>query len=217
MSALILGALAPLAAFNQFIVARRADKVPIDPRTLHPVNAQSPAAWLSFADAVEHLGRLGPGYGLGFVLTRAARLTVIDIDHALQHDNTWSPLALELIAALPGAVVEVSQSGEGLHIWCRHPAPPDHSNKNTALRIEAYSCARYIMLGTGAVGTMADQCDALPAVLARYFPPAAPADGDDHVAGPCPEWRGPPDTDEGNAELIRRALASRSVAGMFNV
>lgn len=45
--------------------------------------------------------------------------------------------------------------------------------------------------------------------------PATPADDEDHGAGPCPEWRGPPDTDEGNAELIRRALASRSAGAMF--
>lgn len=154
IATLILGALAPLAAYAQFIVARRADKVPIDPRTLHPVNAQSPAAWLSLADAVEHLGRLGPGYGLGFVLTAADPFVVIDIDHARQADNTWSPLALELIAALPGSVVEVSQSGNGLHIWCNHRNPPPHTSKNTALRIECYSRDRYIMLGTGAVGTM---------------------------------------------------------------
>jgi hypothetical protein len=213
-----LGALAPLASVLPWTIARLTDKVPLD-RTGRPSNPHVPAQHRSYDEAAAEVARMGSGHGLGGVLTHAAGVTVIDIDNALQPDSTWSPLALELCAALVphGAVVEVSQSGRGLHIWCRYRNPPEHSCKRTDLKIECYSADRYILLGRpGAVGTLAEQCDALPAVLARYFPPSVEAADDLPDDGPCADWRGPPEgTSEGNAELLRMALASRSAGAVF--
>lgn len=203
-----LGPLAPLAQWPRFVVARRSDKVPIDPNTGANADAQQPSAWLPYEAAAAHVARLGAGYGLGWVVVPP--VFCVDLDNALQPDNTWSPLALAICNALPGTVVEVSQSGRGLHAWGLYPNPPEHAKKNTALGAECYTERRYILLGSGAVGTMAERCDAFPAVLAQYFPPppAAVAVPDE---GPCAEWRGPTD----DTELIRRALASRSAATAF--
>jgi len=210
-----LGALAPLAAIPRWIVARRADKVPLD-RAGHPASALDPANWRTYDGATAEVARMGAGFGLGFVLVRGGGVTVIDIDKCRMPDGTWSALAQELCASLPGAVGEMSQSGNGLHIWCRHPAPPEHACKRTDLRIEAYSADRFILLGhPGTTGVLADQCDALPAVLARHFPPHAEAADDLPEDGPVPEWQGQPETEASNADLIAEALASRSASAVF--
>lgn len=205
-----LGPLQPLADYRQFILASLPGKVPFDPRTGDAIDPHSPTAWMTYDEAAA-LAAAAPGRcGVGFVLTAADPFWCLDIDGALQADGTsWSPLALELCGALPGTVVEVSQSGRGLHIWGRGDVPP-HSKKNTALHIELYSSLRYILLGRpGAAGTLAHSCPGLTGVVERYFPPAAAVDS--HGDGPRPDWRGPTD----DADLIRRALQSRSASAAF--
>lgn len=67
-------------------------------------------------------------------------------------------------------------------------------------------------------GALAVQHDPLSAVLARYFPPAAPAaegDDDEHLDGPVAGYAGWPDTDDGDAELIQWSPTSRSASAMF--
>lgn len=188
----------------------RSTKVPLQPSGV-PASSTDPATWCSYEEAARTAAAWGPGFGVGFVLTAADDLGCIDIDSALQADSTWHPLALELCQSMRGAVVEVSQSGRGLHLWFRHASPPEHVKKRTVdgLRIECYVAERYILLGSSRSGTLADVCPDAPAVIARYFPPreTVPVHGD----GPRPEWRGPDDDDE----LIRRALASRSAAAAF--
>lgn len=205
-----LGPLQPLADYRQFILASLPGKIPFDPSTGEAIDPHNPANWMSY-DAAAAAASARPGQcGIGFVLTAADPFWCLDIDGALQPDGaSWSPLALELCGALAGTVVEVSQSGRGLHIWGRGDVPP-HAKKNTALHIELYSSLRYILLGRpGASGTLATAATGLPAVVDRYFPPAAEVQS--HGDGPRPDWRGPTD----DADLIRRALQSRSASAAF--
>lgn len=206
-----LGPLAPLAAHNQFVVALRATKAPLNPRTAMPANSHDSANWCSYGEAARTVATWGPDhFGVGFVLTAADDVGVIDIDDALLPDGTWKPHALDICRRMPGAVVELSQSGRGLHVWFRSPAMPEHSKKNTALRIECYSEARYILLGSSSAGTLASECPGALDVIAEYFPPRgalATISEDD----PVPEWKGPQD----DGELIHRALKSRSARSAF--
>src|SRR3546814_4622589 len=56
----------------------------------------------------------------------------LDLDKALGADGQWLPFASQLVACYPGAFVEVSSSGAGLHIIGTGPAPaPAHRNKPT--------------------------------------------------------------------------------------
>ena len=219
--------LAPLIATPQWIVVLlvplengKMDKVPSDYRSGGPyVDAHDPQYWTDHATALRCAQAWGaapaggPGYGVGFVLTAADPFVCVDIDGALQADGKWSPLALKLCQSLPGCVVEVSHSGRGLHIWGRCTSLPKHSSKRTDLHIEMYSQRRFIAIGRDAIGTIAEECPAIAAVAAEYFPPRADATGAELPAeGPVPEWRGPAD----DADIIRRALASRSAASVFN-
>jgi hypothetical protein len=154
----------------------------------------------------------GAGFTVGFVLTESDPYFCLDIDNALQPDNTWSELAQQL-CSLPNCAIEVSQSGRGLHVWGHTANLPAHASKNVALGIELYSRRRMIAIGRpGAIGDITQPCPdaALKWLVDTYFPPrdaALPVHGD----GPRPGWNGPADDDE----LIRRALASRSAAGAF--
>lgn len=221
--------LAPLAAYAQFVTYRlvpsarpgKTDKLPLDWRTgrMPPRGSGghiNPEYRCTFEEAAAAVAA-GRGDGVGFVFTADDPFWFLDIDGALQADNTWSPLAVQLCESLPGVAVEVSQSGRGLHLIGTGVVPP-HGCKNIPLGLEFYDAARFIALtGTGAVGSAAtDATFALAALVPQYFPPGPerPASmPDEWTTEPCAGWDGP--TDDG--DLIRRALASgdRSAAAAF--
>lgn len=208
-----------LGDYRQFIVVLLAynaakgkhDKFPADHRSGVVCDAHDPAVWTDHATAVAAAARLGEGYGLGFVLADTDPFFCVDIDHAAQA-GTWSPLALEVCGKLPGTVVERSVSGTGLHVWGRRRPMPAHTSRNSALHLELYHTKRFIALGTDAVGEMADECLAIDAFVAQFFPPRETVGGaelpDD---GPRADWRGPGD----DAELIRRACMAQSARTAF--
>lgn len=215
-------ALAHLAAYRQFLLYKlvhvagepKPRKIPVHPMTLAAVSAHDPTAWVDAETACGLATLHGAPYGVAFSFQPDNGLFFIDIDSALQADGTWSPLAVELCGRFPGAAVEVSSSGTGLHIIGRGVAPP-HACKNTALHIELYTEYRFVALtGIGAVGDAStDHTAALAALAAQHFPPRA-GDGlpeADWTSAPRADWRGPTDDDE----LIRRARQSRSVAATF--
>lgn len=212
--------LAPIHAVPQWVIVQlvplpdgRTNKVPLSPATALPANAHDPANWLTHTAALALAATLGPAFTTGFVITVTDPFWCLDIDGCAVPGG-WSPLALELIAALPGCAVEVSQSGRGLHIWGQGPVP-SHASKNTALHIELYSELRFIAAGYPGhpvTGDMTQPCAAIADVVARYFPPVAAASGVALPdAGPRADWRGPTD----DAELLRRALRSQSAGSVF--
>jgi putative DNA primase/helicase len=216
--------LAPLAAWPQFIIVRlvpsttkpgKTDKFPIDWRDGSVSNAHDPAIWVDAKTACAMAPVWGADHCVGFVFTRDAGFWFLDVDGCLQPDGTWSPIARELCAALPGAAVEISQSGRGLHLFGRGLVPPHSSRRGEAqqLGLEFYTEGRFVALtGQGAIGSAdADLTLRLAHIVARYFPPAEMSAAVALDAGPVPEWRGPADDDE----LIRRALQSKSAGSIF--
>lgn len=220
--------LAALAAWPQFVCWFAApipdrpgkfNKFPCHWQTGVVCDAQDPANWctadVALAMATTH--DRGHGSGVGFVFTASDPFFFADIDGALQADRTWSPLALSILARFPGAAVEVSHSGKGLHVFGRS-APLQHGKKNTPLGLELYTSGRFAALtGTGALGDVAtDHTAALAAYAAEYFPLGAAGGGgvtgaDGWTDGPVAEWGGPVDDDD----LIARASHQRSAAAAF--
>ena len=153
--------LKPLAAWPQFIVCLlvpskitpgKTDKYPIDHRTAQVANALNPDIWLDADTAISTARLFGSEYRVGFVFTEKDPFFFLDIDNCLLADGvTWSPLALELIGMLPGAAVEISQSGRGLHVFGSYSGEmPEHACKNIQLGIELYHKDRFVVL-TGVV------------------------------------------------------------------
>jgi len=214
--------LAALDAFSQFIIYRavpstarvgKTDKQPCDYRTGNLCNAHDPAVWTDRATATSAAAKLGSEYGVGFVLTASDNFFCIDIDNCATPDG-WSPLALKLCAAFPGAAVEISISGRGLHIFGSYSGKaPAHSCKNTALSIEAYSEQRFIALGdaASAVGNAGTDCTAaLALVVGEYFPPSVSSSAPDTV------WTDGNTDAATDAALIAKMLSSKpSTASVF--
>ena len=214
-------ALAPFAAYRQFLCYAlvpsqtkpgKFDKLPVSPFTGQVVTAHDPQHWTSADHACAVASGWGAGYGVAFTFTANDPFFFIDLDGCFDGVN-WSPLAHKVAAMFPGAAVELSQSGKGMHIFGTGQAPA-HGKKNAALGMEFYTELRFVALtGVGCMGNAATDCTAaLHAVTAEYFPPGATADGDFSLSdAPVPEWRGPEDDDE----LLRRALMSRSASSVF--
>lgn len=215
--------MAPLGAYRQFVVCRfvpsatrpgKTDKFPLDPNTGRPADAHNPAHWLTHDEAATLAHSWGPGHGVGFVFTQADPFWFLDIDECLTPAGQWSDTANALCAQFPGAAVEVSQSGRGLHIVGSGPAP-EHGCKNLAHGLEFYTSGRFMALGGAAVGDASTQHPAaVAALVAQYFPPrpgGAAGGASDWTDGPSEDWRGPSD----DADLLRRALQSRSAGAAF--
>ena len=216
-------ALSALGQYRQFVLFKlvpKADgkfnKIPVSPFTRVPFPKNSdwqkdPSSMTDFSTASANLR---PGYGVGFLLKPEDPFFFLDIDACLNPDGaTWSDVALQLVNALPGAAVEVSSSGKGLHIIGTHSGLPEFSNKNSQFNLEFYSQWRFIALtGAGAIGDSSTNMSAqLPGVLSTYFPPGAKALGATWTSEPVPEWNGPVDDDA----LIEKMLASGAAAKVF--
>jgi P4 family phage/plasmid primase-like protien len=218
--AMIADALQALTAYQQFIVYRlqpsttrpgKTDKIPLSPHTCLPCNAHDSASWTDHGTAATVAATLGPGHGVGFVLTDADPFFCLDLDDcALPDGSGWSPAALALLARFPGACVEASQSGRGLHVWGQYAgAMPSHGCRNGSLGAELYTSRRFIALGLpGAVGDAGTDCtEALASVVSELFPPPAAV----AAAQPAQLAAHAEDDDA----LIARALASRSAGSAF--
>lgn len=217
------GALAPLSRFRQFIIVRfesisppcakypsgKSAKYPVHPDTLKNHDAHDSAIWLDVSTASRISAALGPGWGVGFVITAADPVVCFDIDECLTAEGAWSAHALAMLAAFPTAC-EVSNSGGGLHGWGLYQGTvPEHRKRapkvnGIDLHMELYTSKRFIALGTAASGTMCDLTNILPGFISKWFPPDPSGHNDfDPDAGPHPDYT--PLTDE---ELFIKARAS---------
>lgn len=217
------GPLAALGAHPQFILYRvqpspsrpgKSDKFPIDWQTLARANAHDPAVWMDAATAVAMAAVYGPEYGIGWVLTEAARVWFLDIDECLT-ETGWSPLATTLCQDLAGCAVEVSQSGRGLHLFGSLDTTPAHRCRNIPLNLEFYTSGRFVALtGTHAAGDSRTRAPSLPTVISEYFPPDV-ADPDRPL-----EWTDRPregynTTLLDDSTLIHRMLSQTSASAAF--
>lgn len=214
-------ALAPMAQYRQFIIYKlvpssarpgKTDKLPCDFRSGRVASAHDVTIWTDAPTAIAAAAQYGDSYGVGFTFTTADPFWFLDIDGAYDGAD-WSPLAKALVAALPGAAVEVSTSGKGLHLFGTGRVPP-HGCANKAYGLEFYTEGRFVALtGTHAVGSAAtDLSHLLPSLVGQFFPVDAGVEGSrDWTSGPCEGWNGPTDDDD----LLRRAMRSNSSKAAF--
>ena len=221
-------ALQPLAEYPQFILYKlvpgrnnpdKMDKLPVDHRTLQVFVKgqdwqQDPSAWTTAQNAINMVAMCGPEYGVGFFFTPADPFFFIDLDKCLNPDDaTWSPVAMDVMSKLPGAAIEVSQSGRGLHIFGKGVSPA-HGCKNIPLGLEMYTEGRFVALtGTNAVGDAGLDLSAyLPALVIGYFPinGGSTAGPIEWTEEPVPEW-----TTLSDSEILAKALATQSAGAVF--
>lgn len=199
------------------------DKVPVN-ASGYDVDAQAPANWLDGPSALALATSMGPGptghaRGVGIVLHESLGIGCVDVDHCAIRDiagnvTGWSQFAIEMCGRFPGAGVEISSSGESLHILFSHSRVPKHrTRKKTLAGLEVYTRARFIALtGTAYAGDVrTDHTQALVALIAQYLPePPAPESGE-WTDAPYVGWRGG-GTDE---QIIHGMRNRRSIASAF--
>lgn len=143
-------------------VRRSARKVPLTV-TGKAASSTKAATWSSFRAA-----KASPvGVGLGFVLNGDG-IVCLDLDHCLAGGVPTSAAA-GFLASLPGTFIEVSPSGDGLHIFGRGQLEHGRKLSRDGLNIEVYGSGRYIAM-TGerfraAPSRLADLSDVLASIL----------------------------------------------------
>jgi hypothetical protein len=197
----------------------KTDKVPCNAAGEN-ITPHDPGNWLTLAEAESvaacAFAALGGQYrtAVGVVIYEGSGLFCVDVDGAL-HDGQWSPLALDIVGRFPGAYVEVSQSGKGLHVMGRiAPDFPKHRVKKKGLALEVYTRGRFILVtGTSALGDIqTDHTAAVTDLIRAYLPePLIDADADGWTSGPYPGWRGG-GTDE---QIIHNQMQRRGAHAAF--
>lgn len=101
-----------------------------------PASSTDPATWSPYS-AVRSRARRG------FVLDGDG-IVCIDLDHCLPPDGTLSPLARAVLDRCPPTYVEVSPSGDGLHVWGRGDVVHGRRMRRRDGSVELYGTGRYI-------------------------------------------------------------------------
>lgn len=115
-------------------------KVPYSVRG-HKASTTDPSTWSTFNEACETLVT-GNYNGLGVVMYKELECVFIDIDHCIDPDTgELSEDAEEILEFFPDTYAEISQSGEGIHIFALGSIPRDF--KNSKAGVEMYSSGRY--------------------------------------------------------------------------
>ncbi len=104
-----------------------------------PAAVTNPLTWCSFDEAL----RSSAGVGMGFVLGEG--IGCYDLDHCFT-DGVLDEWAREVVEAIPDPLfVEVSQSGEGLHVFVRTTALVGKVDRRPdGYSVEFYPNRRYI-------------------------------------------------------------------------
>ncbi|MBF0262564.1 MAG: hypothetical protein HQL97_12120 [Magnetococcales bacterium] len=166
-----------------------------------PINAHDPHQWLTYNDAKKRSDLVG------FVLTDDDPFVCIDLDDCIDASGTYSVLTTSILQLFPDALVELSHSRHGLHIWLRCENISRHACR--APGIELYSSKRFIAIGEmishpNTQMMSRDYSRELDTFIKVFGltrveePPVMP--GRDLGTGPMPEWSGPAD----DWELLQR-------------
>lgn len=111
----------------------RADgKRPITPAGM-PASSTNDATWSNFDDV-----QSGSGDGFGFMLGDG--FACLDLDNCFSSEGRLKTVAAAIVSDNPGAFIERSVSGRGLHIFGL--LPPGRGRRMSG--VEVYSTARFI-------------------------------------------------------------------------
>jgi hypothetical protein len=127
------------------------NKVPLTMNE-RPASSTDPGTWGTHKDAMKSRVGIGPGFVLN-----GDGIACLDLDHCLV-DGVPSALAARVLALNPHAYVEVSPSGDGLHVWGLAPAQRGWRRTVDGAALEFYTQGRYITV-TGQVFRPGDIVD----------------------------------------------------------
>ncbi|WP_327698658.1 bifunctional DNA primase/polymerase [Streptomyces sp. NBC_00459] len=124
-------------------IRRSATKVPLTAGGT-PASSTDPRTWSTHKDAATS----SAGVGLGFVLSDEDNIVCLDLDHCLNPlTGRLAPWAAAIVRDAGATYVEVSPSGDGLHIWGRADVRQGRKiRRPDGTAVEIYGTGRYIAM-----------------------------------------------------------------------
>jgi hypothetical protein len=211
-----------MASYAQFILWKavprndgtgKVDKLPVNPATGGISDAHDSSIWLpvdaALAAAASH------DLGVGFVFAPSDPFFFFDIDDCLEPSGQWSDWANYLCATFQGAAVEISHSGNGLHIFGIGQAPANRRKKARGAPFDLYTEGRFAALtGNGAMGDAGtDHTAALQSISAAYLTQEPGLDSGEWTTEPEEGYLGPADDEALIARMLRSKSASAILGG----
>jgi putative DNA primase/helicase len=132
---------AGLRKLPQFVIYKKGDKRPYNPRNNQPASVNDPKTWDSFENACKAMKDYR-AKGVGFVFTEDDDDCGIDLDKVIDEKGAINPEAQAIIDKLD-SYTEVSQSGRGIHIIVKGSKPASACKKEG---VEVYDHGRYFAL-----------------------------------------------------------------------
>jgi Family of unknown function (DUF5906)/NrS-1 polymerase HBD domain len=204
-------AYAPLGIYRQWLPwksmpdvdpMKKPRKVPVDQygRPCNPHDARNHHDF----DTARILAIALGATGLGFVLTDRDPIFCADIDHALVN-GVWNETARAAFAAFPGALFELSFSGDGFHLFGISHAQPDCGVENEAAGLAIYRTLRFIAVTFEQhQGAVLDQSSNDLVFSPVWIPPTQRFEPVELIDAYDPGWSGPEDDEA----LIAKFLAA---------
>ena len=158
-------------------------KLPHTPTTYAPAKVTAPTTWGSFAQAAS-VAIKNPAVGIGFVFSPEDPYTGVDLDSCIEADGQIASWAQAILARLPGAYVEYSPSGTGLHAIVRAQLPGPGRRHG---QVEIYDRGRYFTITGHALSAPAPIAAAQGAIASLYENLGGPAAVGDSAAPLAPE------------------------------
>lgn len=170
------------------VEGKKPRKVPCDALGGH-IDPHNPAFHMSYQVAYDTAVASEGTLLLGFVVTGNDPILFLDLDNCINPDGSYTLAAQMLLAMVPGALIERSVSGTGLHaLFSWNGVMPQHSKRNADMNAEFYSEKRFLALGHGIQGDVSTVIDPT-ALINQWFPPR-----DENLVEwretPVPEWNG---------------------------
>ncbi|MEW1551349.1 DNA primase [Streptomyces tsukubensis] len=124
-------------------VRRSADKVPLTTGAT-PASSTNPRTWSSYKNAAAST----VGAGLGFVLSDDDDIVCLDLDHCIDRlTGRMAPWAAAILRDAGTTYVEVSPSGDGLHIFGYATVRQGRRiRRSDGTAVEIYGQGRYIAM-----------------------------------------------------------------------
>ena len=120
----------------------RTTKIPYSPNYEGKAKTNDSTTWSSYTKVKTIFEKYKTIYdGIGIVLNKQSNIVFIDIDHCFENGEILEE-AKNIINMFPGSYIELSQSGEGVHILTRGKI--DKNIKNSKYGIEMYDNKRFI-------------------------------------------------------------------------
>lgn len=142
-----------LKTLNQWVCWRyeqrhgKQTKIPIQVATGGYAKTNEATTWSSFDAARAACGQDDLD-GIGLCIGPQDGLTCIDLDHVLRPEEPLTPEAEAIVQRFKGTYIELSPSGEGLHIWCYGKAKRSGKGEKGNKWVEVYThpSSRYLTI-----------------------------------------------------------------------